>query len=420
MSTIFAAETIEHHGCPIVLHRLVGPEASELFFTCKPPAGRAGASEQAEAVYQAVRDLLRERGATPANIVSETVFLREQQVNIDAVRAARQRVFANNTNAAAGSAVNTSSHSATHHASITEIEQAPLDAQAWLEISVQAVLPLKNTAGNALQITTASPACACTECARSQGLLVHMGHESRLYSGALYGPGNNAYEQTQAMFAFAEQMLEQANMGFGDVVRTWIYLREMERDYASLNRARREFFNQRNIHPPPASTGIGAGLVPDNHDLCLVVYAVKGTPSPQRTLMTTPTLNEAPSYGADFSRGMRVAESNRDALFVSGTASLDETGKSVNINDLEAQAARMVLNVTELLKAQGAGFGDIVSAVTYLKHAQDADRLTGKLQEQGFTGFANTMVEAPVCRPELLCECEVLAILPRGQACQNE
>ncbi|NNL11282.1 MAG: hypothetical protein HKO84_05935, partial [Pseudomonadales bacterium] len=298
--------------------------------------------------------------------------------------------------------------------SITEIEQAPLDTHAYLEISLQAVLPLNNAPENALRITTArlEPACTCTECARSEGLLLHLGNEWRLYSGALYGPGKNAYEQTHAMFAAAEQVLQQAGMAFGDVVRTWIYLREMERDYSALNLARREFFNERDINPPPASTGIGAGLVPADHDICLVVYAVKGTPSPQRTLMTTPTLNEAPSYGADFSRGMRVAEYNRDTLFVSGTASLDETGTSVNINDLEAQAGRMVLNVAELLKAQGANFGDIVSAVTYLKHAKHAGRLAMKLQEQGFTGFANTMVEAPVCRPELLCECEVLAILP--------
>ena len=40
--------------------------------------------------------------------------------------------------------------------------------------------------------------------------------------------------------------------------------------------------------------------------------------------MTTPTLNEAPLYGSDFARGMKVVETNKVALHVSGTASIDE------------------------------------------------------------------------------------------------
>ena len=69
-------------------------------------------------------------------------------------------------------------------------------------------------------------------------------------------------------------------MEFRDVVRTWIYLREMDRDYGDLNRARREFFEARGIDPVPASTGIGGGPVAAGHDLCLGVYAVKGARPP--------------------------------------------------------------------------------------------------------------------------------------------
>ena len=44
------------------------------------------------------------------------------------------------------------------------------------------------------------------------------------------------------MFGVAEDLLQQAGMAFHDVVRTWIHLREIDRDYADLNRARRAFF----------------------------------------------------------------------------------------------------------------------------------------------------------------------------------
>jgi hypothetical protein len=54
----------------------------------------------------------------------------------------------------------------------------------------------------------------------------------------------------------------------------------------------------------------------------------------------------------------------------------------------------------------------VVSAITYLKRPSDAVRLRAKLHEAGFDGFPNALVVAPVCRPDLLCETEALAVLP--------
>ena len=75
--------------------------------------------------------------------------------------------------------------------------------------------------------------------------------------GGLYGRGEGAYEQTLAMFGVAENLLQQAGMEFGDVVRTWIYLREMDRDYEDLNRARRDVLrsarHRPGFQPAPAS-----------------------------------------------------------------------------------------------------------------------------------------------------------------------
>jgi enamine deaminase RidA (YjgF/YER057c/UK114 family) len=215
------------------------------------------------------------------------------------------------------------------------------------------------------------------------------------------------------MFTLAEELLQQAGMKFSDVVRTWIHLRVMDRDYGDLNRARREFFKARGIDPVPASTAIGGGPVSEAHDLCLGVYAVKAGQPVVRTVMTSPTLNEAGEYGADFVRGMRVAETNKVALFISGTASIDEAGRTAHVGDFEAQADRMLVNVAALLERQGATYGDIVSAITYLKHPADAQRLQEKFHEAGYEGFPNVLVSSPVCRPELLCETEALAVLPR-------
>jgi enamine deaminase RidA (YjgF/YER057c/UK114 family) len=112
---------------------------------------------------------------------------------------------------------------------------------------------------------------------------------------------------------------------------------------------------------------------------------------------------------------MRVVDANKVALHVSGTASVDEAGRTVHPGDFEAQVDRMLVNIAALLEGQGAGFGDVFSAVSYLKRPTDAARLRAKLREARFEGFPIALVEAPICRPELLCETEVLAVLPRGR-----
>ena len=390
------SETIETHGCAVVLRRVKGPHARELFLHCQAPPGVAEASLQAEAIYRAiVRVLEAERGSF-GSVVSETVFLRNLRTSIESVREARDRVLA-------------ACREVTHRPATTEIEQPPLNERACLEVMVQAVI--SNELPARFEPIETRPACSCAECARAHGLRVHVGDEVRFHAAALCGPGENAYEQTLGMFGLAEDLLRHAGMEFRDVVRTWIYMRDIDRDYLDLNRARRVFFGTRGIDPAPASTGIGGGPVAEGHHLCLSVYAVKSGRPAARTVMTSPTLNEAAQYGADFVRGMKVVETNKVALHVSGTASIDEHGDTVHIGDFDAQVDRMLVNIAALLEGQGARFGDVVSAITYLKHPADAGRLREKLRAAGFEGFPHALVAAPICRSDLLCETEALAVL---------
>jgi enamine deaminase RidA (YjgF/YER057c/UK114 family) len=201
-------------------------------------------------------------------------------------------------------------------------------------------------------------------------------------------------------------------MGFHDVVRTWIHVRDIDRDYDALNSARRAFFARQGIEPRPASTGVQGVPFPDAHDFSLRLDALQSGRPRGVTPMSTPTLNEAWSYGADFSRGLRVAEMNKVSLYVSGTASIDEAGRTVHVGDVAAQVDRMLHNIETLLAGQGASFANLVSGVTYLKHPSDAPTLQAICRQRGFDGFPCALVEAPLCRPELLCEAEVVALLP--------
>jgi enamine deaminase RidA (YjgF/YER057c/UK114 family) len=391
------ARTIETHGCSIVLRRVDGPAARELFLHCQPPADVADPGLQAAAIYRAILGALEAEGGGFGSVVAETVFVRDLQANLAPVRAARRAVLAEHD-------------VADHRPATTEIEQPPLDERACLEVSVQALLPR----GSQLQFEpiAAESSCACVECTGARGLRVQVGDEVRIHAGGLSGPGDGAYEQTLGMFRLAEDLLRSAGMDFGDVVRTWIHMRDIDRDYGELNRARRAFFAARRIEPAPASTGIGGGPVPGTHDLCLGIYAVKAGRPLVKTVMTSPTLNEASEYGADFVRGLRVQETNKVALLVSGTASIDEHGRTAHDGDVAAQADRMLVNLAALLEGQGACFADVVHAVTYVKHPADAERIREKLRKAGFGGFPHALVVAPICRPDLLCETEALAVLP--------
>jgi enamine deaminase RidA (YjgF/YER057c/UK114 family) len=394
------AGTIEAHGCSVVLRRVAGPVATELFLHCRPTVAASQAWWQADAIYRSIVDVLEAEGVDFGSVVVETVFLRDLPESLEAVRDARRGVVLAHGGGSSPAPAT------------TEIEQPPLDARACLEVMVQAVVPHPGKARR--ESIEAPSACDCVECVRAHAHVLYLGQEIRFFAGGLCGIGHDAYEQTLGMFEHAERLLRQAGMEFSDVVRTWIYLRHMERDYPQLNRARREFFAARSIRPVPASTGIGGGPASQIHDLCLGLYAVKSARPIERTVMSSPTLNEAAEYGADFARGMKVVQSNDVTLLVSGTASIDEQGRTVHAGDLDGQVDRMLRNVGALLERQGATVDDVVSAITYLKHPSDTERLRHRLREAGFEGFPHALVGAQVCRPDLLCETEAIAVVPTG------
>jgi enamine deaminase RidA (YjgF/YER057c/UK114 family) len=291
------------------------------------------------------------------------------------------------------------------------IQQAPAAADAAFELTATAVVPHRRDEDSVRDVR-ATPDCPCEGCARSGARLVRLGDRTWVHTTNLYGTGRDAFEQTRNAFLAAERLLAQCGMAFGDVMRVWIHLRDIDRDYDALNGARREFFEQRGISRRPASTGVQGPPFPDAHDVSVTVAAMQSASPLGVTPMSTPTLNEAWSYGADFSRGLRLADANAVTLFVSGTASIDEQGRTAHVSDVAAQAERMLHNIATLLAQQNAGFSDLVSAVTYLKHLRDAAALRTVCKARGFQGFPWAVVEAPLCRPELLCETEAVALLP--------
>jgi len=149
-----------------------------------------------------------------------------------------------------------------------------------------------------------------------------------------------------------------------------------------------------------------------------ILDTIAHAPIEKRAMTNLGVLNEAFAYAkpSSFSRGMRIDLNGLTILLISGTASIDEYGKSVHIGDFRAQMRRTLANISGLLESEGCTWHDIVRTTCYLR---DIDRdyeafneeRTTFYKEQGLDPLpASTGIEAKLCRPELLVEIEAIAM----------
>ena len=139
---------------------------------------------------------------------------------------------------------------------------------------------------------------------------------------------------------------------------------------------------------------------------------------PKRAISAPETLNEAYDYAkpSSFSRGLRLDIKGITILLISGTASVDEYGRTIHVGDFRAQTWRTYQNITRLLEAEGATWKDIVRTTCYLRDIErDYEAFneirTQFFQEQGLNPLpASTGIQAILCRPDLLVEIEAMAI----------
>src|SRR6201997_797094 len=145
-----------------------------------------------------------------------------------------------------------------------------------------------------------------------------------------------------------------------------------------------------------------------------ILDTIAHAPIQKRAMTNLGVLNEAYAYAkpSSFSRGMRIDLNGLTILLISGTASIDEHGRSVHIGDFRAQLRRTYQNITGLLEAEGATWHDIVRTTCYLR---DIERDYEAFNEERTEFFrrqeldpvpASTGIQAILCRPELLVEIE--------------
>jgi 2-iminobutanoate/2-iminopropanoate deaminase len=150
-----------------------------------------------------------------------------------------------------------------------------------------------------------------------------------------------------------------------------------------------------------------------------LLHEVANFPIEKRAITNLNVLNEAYDYGSAFSRGMRIDLGKFVILLISGTASIDDQGRTLYVGDLRKQLRRTFDNITALLAAEGATWRDIVRTTCYLRdierdYAEFNDERAAFYREQGLNPLpASTGIQAILCRPDLLIEIEAIAMFQK-------
>ncbi len=141
---------------------------------------------------------------------------------------------------------------------------------------------------------------------------------------------------------------------------------------------------------------------------------------PRRAVHVPRVLNEAYDYStpSSFSRGLCLEMNGMRLLLISGTASVDEAGRTVHVGDFRAQCWRTYRNITEILESEGMSWGDIVRTTCYLRDIERDYQDFNEVRTAFFRWLgldplpASTGIQARLCREDLLIEIEAIAAAP--------
>jgi enamine deaminase RidA (YjgF/YER057c/UK114 family) len=219
------------------------------------------------------------------------------------------------------------------------------------------------------------------------------------------------------MLAQAGHALQARGVSFTDVVRTWIYVQDIERNYGSLNQARNRYYGEQKLVRLPASTCVEGTLAGAAVPVAMDLYAIATSDDVRVQAVPPGAMGEASGYGSAFARGSLITEPGRRTLYVSGTASIDAQGRVVAAGDIEGQLARMFANVRELMDGAGLEFRHTLTATAYLKQASYRQAYARAAAAAGLSAdLPVAVVVADICRPDWLCEVELCAAqaIPAG------
>lgn len=244
--------------------------------------------------------------------------------------------------------------------------------------------------------------------------VIAKGHNYNLLwsSNFIGNPSNyDSAKQTTDIFSALSTSLEKHGMNIrNNMIRTWIFVRDVDNLYKGMVDARKEYFEKIGLTAKTryiASTGIDGKCVDNKTLVTLDALSVANIKEEQIVrMMALDYLSDTIVYGVTFERGFRIKYGDRSHIYISGTASIDADGNTIYISDIRKQTIRTLDNIDALLKPHGAVMADMQYLIIYLRNRKHWTQIQDILKERIPESVALMPVEAPVCRPNWLIEIE--------------
>ena len=234
-------------------------------------------------------------------------------------------------------------------------------------------------------------------------------------AGACNQAANSEYQMRIIFNDYVMQLLENGCSLAQNCIRTWIFVQNVDVNYAGVVKARNEVFVTQNLTDKThfiASTGIAGRHSNPKVLVQMDAYAVDGIRQEQVHYLYAPThLNPTYEYGVSFERGTYVDYGDRRQVFISGTASINNKGEIMYPGDIRKQTARMWENVETLLNEADCTFDHVAHLLVYLRDIADYT-VVKDMFEVRFPNIPKVFLQAPVCRPGWLVEMECMAVKP--------
>ena len=244
----------------------------------------------------------------------------------------------------------------------------------------------------------------------------HGGYRHLWMAGACNQASNSEYQMRLLFNDYVMQLLENGCSLADNCIRTWLFVQNVDVNYAGVVKARNEVFVTQNLTDKThfiASTGIAGRHANPKVFVQMDAYAVDGLQKEQVHYLYAPThLNPTYEYGVSFERGTYVDYGDRRHVFISGTASINNKGEIMYPGDVRKQTERMWENVETLLKEADCGFEHVGHLLVYLRDIADYT-VVKDMFDKRFPNIPKVFLLAPVCRPGWLVEMECMAILPK-------
>ena len=171
--------------------------------------------------------------------------------------------------------------------------------------------------------------------------------------------GKDSYAQTRLLFGKYLDIIRPMGLELKThCIRTWIYVRDIDSNYAGVVKARNDVFAEEGLSHDThyiASTGIGGASEVRSAVVAMDFLTAPGICEADKTyLKALSHLSPTHDYGVAFERGVKVGGAAGSHIYISGTASIDNRGRILHEGDVLSQMDRLLENIGALLSE---GFG---------------------------------------------------------------